>query len=101
VLAEVLEAEGLEREAIGRVTAALRKRAALGPERLDFTMPLQNAIDLVGFLVTVEIARERYTPGLARSAPPVDLLVLRAEGASWVRRKEFIAPPTMLGNFLP
>jgi hypothetical protein len=52
----------------------------------------------VGFLVSVEIARERYSPGLARSAPPLDLLVVRAGGVKWVRRKEFIAPPTILGG---
>jgi hypothetical protein len=97
-LHEALIEEGLDREAAGRVVRRVRERAALGPDRLDFGMPLQNAIDLVGFLVSVEIARERYSPGLARSAPPLDLLVVRAGGVKWVRRKEFIAPPTILGG---
>ncbi len=100
-LHEALMAEGLDHAAAHRVIARVRQQAALGPERLDFGMPLQNAVDLVGFLVSVEIARERYTPGLARSAPPVDLLVLRPDGARWIRRKDYVAPPTLLGGFLP
>ena len=100
-LHDALLAEGLDHEAASRVIRRVREHSALGPDRLDFGMPLQNAIDLVAFLVSLEIARERYTPGLARSAPPVDLLVVRADGVRWVRRKEFIAPPTILGGFLP
>lgn len=100
-LMAALQDEGLDREAAQRVIAKVRKRSAWGPDRLDFGMPIQNAIDLVDFLTGVEIARERYSPGLARSAPPVDLLVVRAGGPLWVRRKEFIAPPTYLGTFLP
>lgn len=100
-LGQILRDEGVDGEVIQRVMARLRKDAAWGPERLDFTMPLQNAVDLVAFLMAVEIAHERYRPGLARSAPPIDLLVVRPEGAQWVRHKEIIAPPSILGGFLP
>jgi hypothetical protein len=100
-LPQVLEEQGLEAAEIQRVIQGLRRRAAWGPERLDFGMPLQNAVDLVAFLMSVEISHERYSPGLARSAPPVDLLVVRSGGAQWVRRKELFAPPAPVGGLLP
>lgn len=100
-LHEVLTEEGVPHDVVHRVVRKLRERSALGPERLDFGMPLQNAVDLVAFLIGVEVTRERYTPGLARSAPPLDLLVVRPGGVHWVQRKELIAPPTLLGGFLP
>lgn len=100
-LRSALQEEGLDEEAISRIVRKVRHTSAWGPDRLDFSMPLQNAIDLAGFLVGVEIAKERYSPGLARSAPPVDILVLRSEGPTWVRRKEFIAPPTIFGGIVP
>lgn len=100
-LHEALVEEGVPHDVARRVIRRVRERSALGPERLDFGMPLQNAVDLVGFLIGVEVARERYSPSLARSAPPVDVLVVRPGGVHWVQRKELIAPPTVLGSFLP
>lgn len=100
-LHEALVEEGIPHDAAHRIVRHVRDRAALGPDRLDFGMPLQNAVDLVAFLIGVEVARERYTPGLARSAPPIDLLAVRPSGASWVHHKQLLAPPTILGGFLP
>lgn len=101
VLRSVLQDEGLDEDVISKIVRKVRHTSAWGPERLDFSMPLQNAIDLAGFLVGVEIAKERYSPGLARSALPVDILVLRSDGPTWVRRKEFIAPPSIFSGIVP
>ena len=53
-------------------------------------MPIQDAIDLVYYLVEVTVGYVRFTPGPPTVAPPIDVAAItRHEKFKWVRRKHF------------
>ncbi len=86
-LGRILSKHGLSQDEQQAVLKDLEARAAWGPERVDFAMPLADAARLVEFLVWVQVTAERFRPGLARSAGPIDVVVVRQEGVTWLRRK--------------
>ncbi len=54
------------------------------------TMPIQDAIDLVHFLIDVTCGFVRFAPGPATVAQPIDsAAITRHEGFRWVRRKHY------------
>lgn len=54
------------------------------------TMPIQDAIDLVHFLIDVTCNFVRFAPGYATVAQPIDsAAITRHEGFRWVRRKHY------------
>lgn len=61
---------------------------AWGPDRLAFNMPIEDAAELVEFLVNLECARQRFWPGMSRSSGPVDVAVVTVHGVRWLKRKE-------------
>ena len=53
-------------------------------------MPLQDAIDLVHFLIDVTAGFVRFAPGAPTVAPPTDsAAITKHEGFRWVRRKHY------------
>jgi hypothetical protein len=53
-------------------------------------MPIQDAIDLVHFLIDVTCGFVRFAPGPATVAQPIDsAAITRHEGFRWVRRKHY------------
>ena len=64
---------------------------ALPVERLfHAAMPLQDAIDLVHFMVDVTAGFVRFAPGPSAVHPPTDsAAITRHEGFRWVRRKHY------------
>jgi hypothetical protein len=56
-------------------------------------MPVQDAIDLVRYLVDVVCGYVRFSPGALTVAPPVDLAAITLhEGFRWVSRKHYYTP---------
>lgn len=54
------------------------------------TMPIQDAIDLVHYLVDVTCGFSRFSPGAATVAQPIDIAAITPhEGFRWVRRKHY------------
>ncbi len=57
---------------------------------IDSTMPLQDAIDLVDYLVEVTCGFVRFEPGLATVAKPIDTAAITPhEGFRWIHRKHY------------
>lgn len=53
-------------------------------------MPLQDAIDLVQFLIETTVGFVRFAPGAPTVAPPIDLAAItKHEHFRWVRRKHY------------
>lgn len=61
---------------------------AWGPARMNFNMPIEDAAELVEFLVNLECIRQRFWPGIARSSGSVDVAVVTVHGVNWIKRKE-------------
>lgn len=56
-------------------------------------MPLQDAIDLVDFLIKVTAGFVRFAPGHSTVAEPIDLAAItRHEKFRWIRRKHYFSP---------
>ena len=56
------------------------------------TMPIQDAIDLVHFLIDTTCGYVRFAPGPATVAQPIDsAAITRHEGFRWVRRKHYFS----------
>ncbi len=54
------------------------------------TMPIQDAIDLVHFLIDVTCGFVRFSPGNATVAQPIDSAAITPhEGFRWIRRKHY------------
>jgi hypothetical protein len=54
------------------------------------TMPIQDAIDLVHYLIDVTCGFVRFAPGTATVAEPIDsAAITKHEGYRWVRRKHY------------
>ncbi len=86
-LAKIMRKHGVDAETVSAVLKDLHQQAAWGPQRVDFSMPVREAAGLVEFLLTVQVTAERYKPKLARSAPPIDIAIVRYDGVHWVRHK--------------
>lgn len=85
-LANKLVAEGMKPE---EAVAALDCQAPL----FHPAMPVQDAVDLVDFLVDVACKYYRFMPEPPSVAPPIDLAAItRHEGFKWVRRKHYYRP---------
>jgi hypothetical protein len=55
-------------------------------------MPLQDAIDLVHYLIDVTAGFVRFAPGAPTVAPPTDsAAITKHEGFRWVRRKHYFS----------
>jgi hypothetical protein len=55
-------------------------------------MPLQDAIDLVKYMVDVTVGFVRFSPGAPTVAEPTDIAAItKHEGFRWVRRKHYFA----------
>jgi len=53
-------------------------------------MPIQDAIDLVEYLIEVTVGFVRFAPGNATVAKPIDVAAITPhEGFKWVRRKHY------------
>lgn len=52
-------------------------------------MPLQDAIDLAEYLITVVIGRFRFLPGAPTCGGAIDIAVITHKGFIWVRRKSW------------
>jgi len=56
-------------------------------------MPIQDAVDLVHYLVEVTCGFVRFTVGAPTVEPPIDLAAITLhEGFKWVRRKHYYDP---------
>lgn len=54
------------------------------------TMPIQDAIDLVHYLVELTCGFVRFAPGVATVAHPIDsAAITKHEGFRWIRRKHY------------
>ena len=63
-------------------------------------MPIQDAIDLVHFLIDTTCGYVRFAPDPATVAQPIDsAAVTRHEGFRWVRRKHYF--PAALNHRTP
>jgi len=60
---------------------------------IDPTMPIQDAIDLVHYLIDVTCGFVRFSPGNATVAQPIDSAAITPhEGFRWIRRKHYFNP---------
>lgn len=69
-----------------KISTGIRSKAAWGPERLTWSMPLSTAVDLVRFQLEVQIETERFLPGRARCGYPTQLLAISDSGLYWVEK---------------
>ncbi len=86
-LERILRKHEIPSDTIKNVLDVIHQTAAWGPQRVDFTMPVRDAAGLVAFLLSVQVTAERYKPKMARSAPPLDIAIVRYDGVHWVRKK--------------
>ncbi len=88
-LDKVLENSGITEENVRKaVINQMEKNWAWGPQRMAFNMPIEDAAQLCKFLVDVEIFKQKFWPGPARTAPPVDVAAVTVNGVRWFARKE-------------
>ncbi len=86
-LHSVLTKHGMDSEKAQEAVRELENETAWGPQRVDFSMPVQDAAELVAFLIQVQATAERFKPTPIRTAPPIDLAVVRYDGVHWISRK--------------
>lgn len=79
-----LEEQGLDDAQKKAVLEGVRKRAAWGPERTAWGMPLSSAAELVRFQLEVQIQAERFMPGRGHSGPPTQLVAINSSGLHWL-----------------
>ena len=66
--------------------------SALNVPLIQTGMPLQDAIDLVHYLIDVTAGFVRFAPGAPTVAPPTDsAAITKHEGFRWVRRKHYFS----------
>ena len=90
---------GWSYETLGRLTKAGMTPAeaqnlldAVSP-MIHETMPIQDAIDLVHYLIDVTCGFVRFSPGNATVAQPIDSAAITPhEGFRWIRRKHYFSP---------
>jgi hypothetical protein len=62
-------------------------------------MPMQDAIDLVRYLVQVVVGYVRFAPGALTVAPPIDIAAVTVhDGFQWVARKKWFDPAMNLSQ---
>jgi hypothetical protein len=90
--------QGWSMEALQRlVQAGMQPQDALNllqsPSQLaPPAMPVQDAVDLVEYLVQVTIGYVRFTPGPPTVAPPIDIAAItKHENFKWVKRKHYFS----------
>ena len=73
--------------------STLSSKSGIRGHLLPGFVPIQDAIDLVEYLVEVTIGFVRFTPGAPTVAPPIDIAAItRHEKFKWIRRKHFYSP---------
>ena len=76
---------GLPEPQVQQFVSSLPVEALIQP-----AMPLQDAIDLVKYMVDVTVGFVRFIPGAPTVAEPTDVAAItRHEGFRWVRRKHY------------
>ena len=62
-------------------------------------MPMQDAIDLVRYLVQVVVGYVRFAPGALTVAPPIDIAAVTVhDGFQWVARKQWFGQAVNLSQ---
>lgn len=65
-------------------------QAALNPNLIQDSMPLQDAIDLAEFLTDAAIQFSRFAPGASVVGGPIEIAAIsKHEGFRWIRRKHY------------
>lgn len=83
-LAATLDEAEIDAEQKKTILEGVRKRAAWGPERTAWGMPLSSAAELVRFQLEVQIQAERFLPGRGHSGPPTQLVAINNSGLHWL-----------------
>ena len=79
-----LEEAGVGPDAAQAVVDGVKRRAAWGPERTNWGMPLSSAVDLVRFQLDLQIAYERFMPGRGTCGPPTQIVAINDAGLRWI-----------------
>jgi|GEM_PF-2391247 len=79
-----LDEAGVARETARAVMDGVKRRAAWGPERTNWGMPLSSAVDLVRFQLELQIANERFMPGRGTCGPPTQIVAINDAGLRWM-----------------
>lgn len=85
-LKHALADNGVEDETARRITADVKRRAAWGPERTNWGMPLSSAVELVRFQLETQINAERFLPGRGSCGFPTQLVAINNAGLRWIDR---------------
>ncbi len=83
-LHQALHDEEVDHGAAHRVVDRVKAACAWGPDRLNWGMPLMSAVDLVRFLLEVQITHERFMPGRGRCGGPTQIVAMNTMGLHWV-----------------
>ena len=83
VTAALREAE-IAQPTIDAVLDDVRKRAAWGPERINWGMPLSSAVDLIRFQLDVQIQASRFMPGRGGCGAPTQIVAINDTGLKWM-----------------
>ncbi len=83
-LHQALDAAGVDHDKAHAVMAQVKERAAWGPERMTWGMPLSSAVDLVRFQLELQIAYERFMPGRGKCGPPTQIVAINDAGLRWM-----------------
>jgi hypothetical protein len=79
---------GIAPDQIPQVLDVLKQ--ALSAQLVTPGMPIQDAIDLAGFLADLTAQFSRFTPGPVTVGGPIELAAItKHEGFKWVRRKHY------------
>jgi hypothetical protein len=67
--------------------------ALLNAQLIQESMPLQDAIDLAGFLADVAVKYSQFAPGASVVGGPIEIAAIsKHEGFKWVTRKHYYDP---------
>ncbi len=83
-LRHALQDQGIDREKADAVVEDLRERAAWGPKRTNWGMPLSSAVDIVRFQLELQIQAERFLPGRGRCGAPTQIVAINDSGLTWI-----------------
>lgn len=83
---------GLTEAGVGREEAGAFLLGLKVQSLIQAAMPIQDAIDLVHYMVDVTAGFVRFAPGYATVHPPTDsATITKHEGFRWVRRKHYFS----------
>ncbi|MFT5430000.1 MAG: hypothetical protein ACI9OJ_000673 [Myxococcota bacterium] len=85
-LNHALEAADVDKAKAKSIVADIKKRAAWGPQRTNWGMPLSSAVELVRFQLNVQIEAERFRPGRGACGAPTQILAINSGGLRWFDR---------------